>query len=105
MGTKSSSKSELTDAERHKRFKDMAKEVGTSDDPKDFEVAFKKVTPRRADQQKKESRGRPGRNRLQRKCNAERISAMMFNIAPGSYMIRCFSSGVAKYVSVPCLRE
>ena len=30
----------LTDAERHKRFVAMAKEVGASDDPKDFEKAF-----------------------------------------------------------------
>jgi hypothetical protein len=34
----------LTDAERHKRFKDMAKEVGGSEDPKEFERAFKRVT-------------------------------------------------------------
>lgn len=33
----------LTDAERHKRFVAMAKEVGASDDPKDFEKAFAKV--------------------------------------------------------------
>ena len=33
----------LTDAERHKRFVDMAREVGASDDPKDFDKAFKKV--------------------------------------------------------------
>jgi hypothetical protein len=37
-------KRKLTDADRHARFKDMAKEVGASDDPKDFERAFKKVT-------------------------------------------------------------
>lgn len=37
-------KTKLTDAERHTRFKDMAKEVGASEDPKDFEKAFKKVT-------------------------------------------------------------
>jgi len=36
-------KPKLTDAERHKRFLDMAREVGASDDPKDFEAAFKKV--------------------------------------------------------------
>jgi hypothetical protein len=36
----------LTDAERHKRFVDMAREVGASEDPKDFEKAFKAVTPR-----------------------------------------------------------
>lgn len=37
-------KPKLTDEDRHTRFKDMAKEVGASDDPKDFEKAFKKVT-------------------------------------------------------------
>jgi len=36
-------KPKLTDAERHKRFVDMAREVEASDDPKDFEKAFKKV--------------------------------------------------------------
>jgi hypothetical protein len=35
----------LTDAERHKRFVDMAKEVEASEDPKDFEKAFEKVAP------------------------------------------------------------
>ena len=39
-------KTQLTDAQRHARFKDMAKEVGASEDPKDFEKAFKKVTSR-----------------------------------------------------------
>lgn len=34
----------LTDAERHKRFVEMAKEVGASENPKDFEKGFKKVT-------------------------------------------------------------
>jgi len=43
MNKKSASKPKLTDAERHKRFVEMAKEVGTSDDPKDFDKAFKKV--------------------------------------------------------------
>jgi hypothetical protein len=33
----------LTDAERHKRFLETAREVGASDDPKDFDKAFKKV--------------------------------------------------------------
>lgn len=37
-------KPKLTDAERHKRFLEMARQVGASDDPKDFEKAFKKVT-------------------------------------------------------------
>lgn len=43
--TTTKSKSKLTDAERHMRFKDMAKEVGASDKPDDFEKAFKRVTP------------------------------------------------------------
>jgi hypothetical protein len=34
----------LTDAERHKRFVDMAKEVGASEKPEDFDSAFKNVT-------------------------------------------------------------
>jgi hypothetical protein len=38
-------KPNLTDADRHKRFVDMARQVGASDDPKDFEKAFKKVAP------------------------------------------------------------
>jgi hypothetical protein len=40
---KPQSRPKLTDAERHKRFVEMAHEVGASDDPKDFEKAFKKV--------------------------------------------------------------
>ena len=39
----------LTDAERHKRFVDMAREVEASNDPKDFDEAFKAVaSPKRA---------------------------------------------------------
>jgi hypothetical protein len=34
----------LSDAERHKRFVDMAHEVEASENPKDFDEAFKKVT-------------------------------------------------------------
>jgi hypothetical protein len=34
----------LSDAERHKRFVEMARKIEASDDPKDFEKAFKKVT-------------------------------------------------------------
>ena len=45
MSKKSEAKPKLTDAERHKRFVAMAKEVGASDDPKDFDKAFKKVIP------------------------------------------------------------
>ena len=43
MARKSERKPKLTDVERHKRFVDMAREVGASDDPKVFEKAFKKV--------------------------------------------------------------
>jgi hypothetical protein len=35
--------SKLTDTERHRRFVEMAHEVEASDDPKDFDEAFKKV--------------------------------------------------------------
>ena len=34
---------QFTDAERHKRFVDKAKEVEASEDPKDFEKAFDKI--------------------------------------------------------------
>lgn len=37
-------KPKLTDAERHKRFVEMAKEVGASNNSKDFDRAFTKVT-------------------------------------------------------------
>ena len=43
MARKPASKPKLTDAERHKRFVEMARQVGASDNPKDFEAAFKKV--------------------------------------------------------------
>jgi hypothetical protein len=41
-------KPKLTDAERHKRFVETAREVGASDDPREFDKALKKVAqPRR----------------------------------------------------------
>jgi hypothetical protein len=43
MTRKPEQKPKLTDAERHKRFVDMAREVGASDDPGDFDKAFDKV--------------------------------------------------------------
>jgi len=43
MARKPAAKAKLTDAERHKRFVEMAREVEASDDPKDFDKAFKKV--------------------------------------------------------------
>jgi hypothetical protein len=39
-------KPKLTDAERYKRFLDAAKEVGASDDPKDFDKAFMRIVGR-----------------------------------------------------------
>ena len=47
-GKKSGSrpKAPLTDAERHKRFMEMAREVGASDDARAFDKAFKKVAER-----------------------------------------------------------
>jgi hypothetical protein len=44
MSTKSAKKPKPTDAERHKRFVEMARQVGASDNPKAFDEAFKKVT-------------------------------------------------------------
>ena len=44
MKRKPQSKTKLTDAERHARFVEMAREVEASEDPKDFERAFEKVT-------------------------------------------------------------
>ena len=35
----------LTDAERHDRFKEMAREVGASEKSADFDKAFEKVAP------------------------------------------------------------
>jgi len=45
MAGKSTRKSKPTDAERHKRFIEMARQVGASDDPKPFDEAFKKAVP------------------------------------------------------------
>jgi hypothetical protein len=45
MTRKAERKPKLTDAERHKRFLEMAREVKASDDPKDFDEAFKKIVP------------------------------------------------------------
>ncbi len=57
MTRKGEQQRKLTDAERHKRFVAMAKEVGASDDPKDFEKAFKKVTGASQKQAKRQDRG------------------------------------------------
>lgn len=42
--TKRPKKLKLTDVDRHKRFVDMAREVGASDKPADFDRAFQAVT-------------------------------------------------------------
>jgi hypothetical protein len=41
--SKSPRKPKLTDAERHKRFVDMAKEVGATEEAPGFDEALKKV--------------------------------------------------------------
>jgi hypothetical protein len=48
MAPKSAAKPKLTDAERHKRFVEMAHKVEASSKPGDFEKAFKKVVSRKA---------------------------------------------------------
>ena len=47
MTRKEPTKPKLTDAERHKRFVAMARDVEASEDPADFDKAFKAVAPRR----------------------------------------------------------
>ncbi len=37
----------LTDEERAKRIRETAREIGTSNDPEDFERAFGKIVPKR----------------------------------------------------------
>lgn len=44
MAKNPQSKPKLTDAERHKRFVETAREVEASEDVKDFDRAFEKVT-------------------------------------------------------------
>ena len=41
--TKAEPKPKLTDQERYERFLDVAQKVEASDDPKDFDEAFRKV--------------------------------------------------------------
>jgi hypothetical protein len=43
MPGKPKAEPKLSDAERHKRFVAMAKELKASDDPKGFDKAFRKV--------------------------------------------------------------
>ena len=46
MVRKPATKPKLTDAERHKRFVEMARKVEASESPKAFDEAFKRVTSR-----------------------------------------------------------
>jgi hypothetical protein len=46
--TKPKPQPKLTDKERQARFKDMAKEVGASEDPRAFERAFEKVVAKKS---------------------------------------------------------
>jgi hypothetical protein len=48
MAKEKPKKTKLTDAERHKRFVETAKVVDASDDPKDFDNAFKTITKRKS---------------------------------------------------------
>jgi hypothetical protein len=52
MARKSAAKPKLTDAERHKRFVQMAHEVGASKKPGDFDKAFKKVVSPQKDKRR-----------------------------------------------------
>jgi len=45
---KISGKPKLTDAERHKRFVEVAKKIGASEKTADFDEAFSKLTTKRA---------------------------------------------------------
>jgi hypothetical protein len=47
MAKRSKPKPKLTDAERHKRFVEMAREVEADETPEAFEKAFKKVTAKK----------------------------------------------------------
>jgi hypothetical protein len=51
--TKTKPKPKLTNAERHKRFVDMAREVGADESPEAFDRAFELVIPLRLTSQKR----------------------------------------------------
>ncbi len=58
MARKPQSKPKLTDAERHARFLETARKVEASDDPKDFDEAFKKITSSRPSDHRSHPSGR-----------------------------------------------
>jgi hypothetical protein len=47
-------KHQITDEERAKRIREAARELETSDDPKDFERAFDKIAKAAPDSEKKQ---------------------------------------------------
>jgi hypothetical protein len=63
MTRKAEQKPKLTDAERHKRFVDMAREVEASPDPKDFERAFKKIIPSSPSQRRQSNKSDPAKSK------------------------------------------
>jgi hypothetical protein len=58
-------KTTLTDAERAKRIRETAREIGTDNDPESLERAFKKVVRPKDPRQDRdaEARSRPSRDR------------------------------------------
>jgi len=54
-------KPKLTDAERHKRFLDMAKKVEASDRPEDFDAVFERVASYRPKKRKGEEKRVPSK--------------------------------------------
>jgi hypothetical protein len=66
MKPKVERKPKLTDAERHKRFLEEARRAGASDDPEDFDKAFRKViskAPNKTASQVHHSQNRSRRSR------------------------------------------
>jgi hypothetical protein len=55
MARKSPPKPKLTDAERHKRFVEMAREIEASEDAEAFDQAFDKVTRKTTSGKEKDS--------------------------------------------------
>jgi hypothetical protein len=55
MTAKTTKKPKLTDAERHKRFVEMAREVEAEETPKSFDRAFAKVVKRKTTSPKSSS--------------------------------------------------
>jgi hypothetical protein len=52
MPRKPAREPKLTDAERHKRFVEVARKVGASEKPDDFEKAFRKIARKVSDKRR-----------------------------------------------------